>query len=62
MKCFECKTPMEYTNGSHETGWGDVTLVVESEYWECPVCFNRTFEPDEVRRLQTIGQRAAENG
>jgi hypothetical protein len=59
MKCFECKTPMEYTKGSHETGWGDVTLVVESEYWECPVCYNRTFEPDEVRRLQDIGQQAA---
>ena len=51
---------MYYTKGSHETVWGDTTIVAEAEYWECPVCFNRTFEPDEVRRLQRIAQRAAE--
>ena len=51
---------MYYTKGSHETVWGDTTIVVEAEYWECPVCFNRTFEPDEVRRLQGIAQRAAQ--
>ncbi len=51
---------MKYTKGSQETGWGDVTVIVESEYWECLVCGNRTFESDEVKRLQDIAQKAAE--
>ena len=59
MKCFECKSQMYFTSGQQETGWGEVKLTVNAEYWECPVCRNRTFEPDEVRRLQDIGQRAA---
>ncbi len=50
---------MEFTKGSQETGWGDVTVIVKSEYWECLVCGNRTFESDEVKRLQDIGQKVA---
>ncbi len=58
-KCFECKSQMIFTSGQQETVWGEVKVTVKSEYWECPVCRSRTFESDEVKRLQDIGQRAA---